>query len=327
MDHRRVDTLWAHLHWLTVLGTLGSFTAAAQRLGVSKAAMSARIAELERAAGVPLVHRTTRSVRLTEAGQQLVDATRGAFDAIGTAFAGIKDLAAAPRGLLRLTAPVALARQQIVPRLPAFLRAHPEVRIQLDLSDRLVPLAQEGFDLAIRHTHAPPETHVAWTLCETQSVLVASRAYLRRRGTPAQPADLSQHDCLHYLRPGEAPAWQLVPRAGRAGAKLAVPAHTKVTVPVSGSFVANNSEALREAAQAGLGIALLPDFSAQAALASAKLQVVLPAWVPVGSFGEHLYAIRPYSPYVPRAVQALVAYLREALREGFGWEPGRAAGP
>jgi DNA-binding transcriptional LysR family regulator len=365
MDHRRVDTLWAHLHWLTVLGTLGSFTAAAQRLGVSKAAMSARIAELERAAGVPLVHRTTRSVRLTEAGQQLVDATRGAFDTIGTAFAGIKDLAAAPRGLLRLTAPVALARQQIVPRLPAFLRAHPEVRIQLDLSDRLVPLAQEGFDLAIRHTHAPPETHVAWTLCSTQSVLVASRAYLRRRGTPSLPAELSGHDCLHYLRPGEAPAWQLVPRSGVSGAKrpvsgnaqvtapagtkalvaadakvtvlaganvtvpadtsvavpadtkVTVPADTKVTVPVSGPFVANNSEALREAAQAGLGIALLPDFSAQAALQAGRLQRVLPDWVPVGSFGEHLYAIRPYSPYVPRAVQALVAYLREALRDGF----------
>jgi DNA-binding transcriptional LysR family regulator len=349
MDHRRVDTLWAHLHWLTVLGTLGSFTAAAQRLGVSKAAMSARIAELERAAGVPLVHRTTRSVRLTEAGQQLVDATRGAFDAIGTAFAGIKDLAAAPRGLLRLTAPVALARQQIVPRLPAFLRAHPEVRIQLDLSDRLVPLAQEGFDLAIRHTHAPPETHVAWTLCATQSVLVASRAYLRRRGTPAVPAELSGHDCLHYLRAGEAPAWQLVPRGGRADAalsgspkakltvpakaKLTVPAdgratepaNVKLTVPVSGPFVANNSEALREAAQAGLGIALLPDFSAQAALEAGKLQRVLPDWVPVGSFGEHLYAIRPYSPYVPRAVQALVGYLRESLRDGFGTSAGGAA--
>jgi DNA-binding transcriptional LysR family regulator len=322
MDHRRVDTLWAHLHWLTVLGTLGSFTAAAQRLGVSKAAMSARIAELERAAGVPLVHRTTRSVRLTEAGQQLVDATRGAFDAIGTAFAGIKDLAEAPRGLLRLTAPVALARQQIVPRLPAFLRAHPEVRIQLDLSDRLVPLAQEGFDLAIRHTHAPPETHVAWTLCATQSVLVASRSYLRRRGKPSAPAELSGHDCLHYLRPGEAPAWQLV---ARAAMKVTVPANTKVTVPVSGPFVANNSEALREAAQAGLGIALLPDFSAQAALEGGKLVPVLPDWVPVGSFGEHLYAIRPYSPYVPRAVQALVSYLRESLRAGFGVSEGGAA--
>lgn len=307
-DTRRIETLWSHVHWLSVLGTLGSFTAAAQRLGVSKAAMSQRIAELERAAGVPLVLRTTRSVRLTEAGQQLADATGSAFSQISTAFAGIKDLAATPRGRLRVTAPVALARQQIVPRLPAFLRAHPEVRIELDLSDRLVPLAQEGFDLAIRHSPAPPETHVAWTLCSTRSLLVASRAYLRRRGTPAAPADLAGHDCLHYLRAGESPAWQLAPLDG-AGQKL--------TVPIGGCFAANNSEALREAALGGLGIALLPDFSAEAALRSGKLVVVLPRWQPVGSFGEQLYAIRPYSPYVPRAVQALVVFLREALAGGF----------
>lgn len=302
----RIETLWGHVHWLSVLGMLGSFTAAAQRLGVSKAAMSQHIAELERAAGVPLVLRTTRSVRLTEAGQQLADATGGAFETIATAFAGIKDLAATPSGRLRVTAPVALARQQIVPRLPDFLRAHPEVRIELDLSDRLVPLAQEGFDLAIRHTHAPPETHVAWTLCATRSLLVASRGYLRRRGVPATPADLARHDCLHYLRPGDTPAWQLVAGDGQ-----------KVTVPVGGCFAASNSEAMREAAEAGLGIALLPDFSAQAALKAGRLLPVLPGWTPVGSFGEHLFAIRPYSPYVPRAVQALVAHLRTALADGF----------
>lgn len=310
MDERRIETLWSHVHWLSVLGMLGSYTAAAQRLGVSKAAVSQRIAELERAAGVPLVQRTTRSVRLTEAGQQLADATGGAFAAIATAFAGIKDLAATPRGRLRLTAPVALARQQLVPRLPEFLRAHPEVRIELDLSDRLVPLAQEGFDLAIRHSAAAPETHIAWTLCTTHSLLVASRAYLRRRGTPVLPADLARHDCLHYLRPGDPPAWQLLRRGGRE-------AGHKTTVPVAGPFAANNSEALREAALGGLGIALLPDFSAEAGLKSGKLVEVLPDWQPVGSFGEQLYAIRPYSPYVPRAVQALVAYLRQAFEGGF----------
>jgi len=227
-----------------------------------------------------------------------------------------------------VTAPVALARQQIVPLLPAFLRAHPEVRIELDLSDRLVPLAQEGFDLAIRHSPAPPETHVAWTLCATRSLLVASRGYLRRRGTPGEPADLASHDCLHYLRPGESPAWQLAPMvasaptaaSGEAALPMATTTTTaaqKITVPVSGCFAANNSEALREAALAGLGIALLPDFSAQAALRAGKLVAVLPAWQPVGSFGEQLYAIRPYSPYVPRAVQALVGFLREALAGGF----------
>ena len=311
MDARRIETLWSHVHWLSVLGMLGSYTAAAQRLGVSKAAMSQRIADLERAAGVPLVARTTRSVRLTEAGQQLADATAGAFEAISTAFAGIKDLAATPRGRLRVTAPVALARQQIMPLLPAFLRAHPEVRIELDLSDRLASLAQEGFDLAIRHTHAPPETHVAWSLCQTHSVLVASRAYLRRRGQPAHPNDLAGHDCLPYLRTGEAPAWQLVSDgSGPAGPQ-------KLTVPVGGALAANNSEVLREAALAGLGIALLPDFSALDAVRAGRLLRVLPGWQPVGGFGDQVYAIRPYSPYVPRAVQALVGHLRQALKAGF----------
>jgi DNA-binding transcriptional LysR family regulator len=320
--------LWGHLHWLSVLDAQGSFTRAAQRLSVSKAAMSQRIAELERAAGVPLVLRTTRSVRLTEAGRELADATGSAFETIATAFAGIQDLAATPRGRLRVTAPVALARQQIVPLLPAFLRAHPEVRIALDLSDRLVPLAQEGYDLAIRHSPAPPDTHVAWTLCATRSVLVASRSYLRRRGSPSHPDELAHHDCLAYLRPGEAPTWRLVPVAGRGVAPGVAPGATPgatpggdagaaVSVPVTGPFSANNSEALREAALAGLGIVLLPDFSAQAALRSGRLVPVLAGWQPVGNFGEQLFAIRPYSPHVPRAVQALVAYLRAALRGGF----------
>jgi DNA-binding transcriptional LysR family regulator len=137
-----------------------------------------------------------------------------------------------------------------------------------------------------------------------------SPARSRFRGTPAAPGDLARHDCLHYLRPGDAPAWQLTPVGGESAAK--------VTVPVAGPFAANNSEALREAALAGLGIALLPDFSAQAALRAGKFVRVLPGWQPVGSFGEQLYAIRPYSPYVPRAVQALVAHLRLGLQAGFG---------
>src|SRR5215831_3950522 len=180
MDERKIETLWSHVHGLSVLHAAGSFTAAAQRLGLSKAAMSQRVAELERAAGVPLVRRTTRSVRLTEAGERLVESTRGAFAQIEQGFAGVRDLAGEPRGLLRVSAPVALGRQQIVPRLADFLRAHPQIRVELELSDRLVSLAQEGFDVALRHTAAPPDTHVAWPLCATRSWLVASRAYLRR---------------------------------------------------------------------------------------------------------------------------------------------------
>jgi DNA-binding transcriptional LysR family regulator len=262
-------------------------------------------------AGVTLVQRTTRSVRLTEAGQRLVDQTRAAFEQISQSFAQVRDLAEAPQGLLRVTAPVALARQQIVPLLPEFLRQYPQVRIELNLSDRLSSLATEGFDLAIRHTAHPPDTHVAVALCATRSVLVASKAYLRRAGTPQQPADLATHNCLHYPRPQERPAWTFEPQ-GRTDTR------ERVTVQVSGSLTANNSEALRDAALDGLGIALLPDFSAQAALKAGKLVEVLPGWTPVGSFADRLYAIRPYSAHVPLAVSALVNFLREALADGFG---------
>ena len=309
---RPIEALWSHVHALTQLAVTGSYTAAAQRLQISKAAMSQRIAELERAAGVPLVRRTTRSVRLTEAGRGLVEATRGAFAQIDAAFAGVRDLAATPSGVLRVTAPVALGRQQLVPRLAAFLKAHPALRIELDLADRVSALEAEGFDLALRHTARPPETHVAWPLCETRSLLVATRGYLRKHGTPATPQALGEHACLHYLRPGEAAVWSFLPKAAGAegGAALAV--------AVAGPLATNNSEALRGAALAGLGIALLPDFSAQAALRRGRLVPVLPGWAPVGAFGDHLFALRPYSPYVPRAVQALVAFLRESLRGGFG---------
>jgi DNA-binding transcriptional LysR family regulator len=315
MDEQKINTLWTHLHWLSVLAQQGSYTAAAARLGVSKAAMSQRIAELERAAKVTLVQRTTRSLRLTEAGQRLVDDTRAAFEQIEQSFAQVRDLAEQPGGLLRVTAPVAFARQQLVPLLADFLKNYPDVRIELDLSDRLSALATEGFDLAIRHTARPPDTHVAWALCDTESVLVATRAYLRKQGEPQAPADLQAHNCLHYPRSQDTPAWTFEPREGGGAASETL---ERVTVPVNGNLAANNSEALREAALTGAGIALLPDFSAQAALRQGKLVRVLPEWKPVGAFAETIYAIRPYAPHVPRAVAALVGHLRVGLAQGFG---------
>lgn len=178
------------------------------------------------------------------------------------------------------------------------------------MSDRLSSLTTEGFDLAIRHTARPPDTHVAWTLCNTQSVLVASKTYLRRAGTPQTPTDLQSHNCLHYLRAQDTPTWTLA----RVRTKSK---EQRITVPVTGQLAANNSEALREAALTGLGIALLPDFSAQAALQQGKLVRVLPGWQLMGAFAEQLYAIRPYSAHVPRAVTAFVTYWRQALAAGF----------
>ncbi len=311
MEEQKINALWTPVHWLSVLAQQGSYTAAAARLGVSKAAMSQRIAELERAAQVTLVQRTTRSLRLTEAGQRLVDETRASFEQIEHSFAQLRDLAGQPSGLIRVTAPVALARQQLMPLFTEFLRRHPQVRIELDMADRLRSLATEGFDLAIRHTGQPPDTHVAWALCGTESVLVATRAYLRRRGEPQIPEDLQAHNCLHYPRSQDTPAWTLEPRDPGQGSE-------RITVPVTGNLAANNSEALREAALAGAGIALMPDFSALTALRKGQLVPVLPQWRPVGGFAETIYAIRPYAPHVPRAVVALVEELRKGLKAGFG---------
>lgn len=312
MDIKKIEELWHHLYTLVIVDITGSYTAAAQRLGVTKGAVSQRILELERAAGINLVHRTTRSMQLTEAGKLLVDSVSASFQEIDRSFAGVRDLADTPGGVLRVTAPVALGRQQIVPRLAAFLRAYPQVHIELELADRLVPLAQEGFDLAIRHAAAAPETHVAWNLCHTEAVLVATEAYLAARGTPVTPHDLADHHCLYYLRRGENPTWSFEPKRGPK---------ERLSVAVSGPFAANNSEALRGAAHDGLGIAMLPDFSASSDLAAGTLVQLLPAWRVVGSFGDSLFAIRPYSHYVPRAVRLFVDFLRDQFRDGFHTTP------
>lgn len=311
MESEKIADLWTHLYWLTVLAEQGSYTAAATRLGVSKAAMSQRISELERVAGISLVQRTTRSVRLTEAGQRLVESTRSQYEHIATSFASVRELAGVARGLIRITAPVAFARQQFLLKLPGFLQAHPEVRVQLEVSDRISSLATEGFDLAIRHSASAPDTHVAWKLCETHSVIVATRAYLRKRGTPHTPDDLSAHDCLFYPRATGAAMWSFERKTTRKTA--AAP----VTLPVNGPFSANNSETLRDAALDDMGIALLPDFTAQAAVRAGKLVVLLPDWRVTGAFAEQLYVLRPYASHVPRAVSLFVGYLRDTFAGGF----------
>ncbi|GAP35932.1 LysR family transcriptional regulator [Piscinibacter sakaiensis] len=304
---QRIDLLWPQVHTLTLLAQLGSFTAAAQRLGLSKAAVSQRIAELERDVGQTLVQRSSRSLRLTEAGRTLVAQSVDAFAQIARGVAEARDQAGAPRGLVRVSAPVALGRQRVAPAIAAFCRAEPAVRVELDLSDRLVTLAHEGFDLAIRHAGAPPDNHVAWRLDDSASVIAASSAYLRRHGTPAHPADLARHACLTYLRPG--PALWPFERRGAAGEEP-----ERVHVNVQGPLRANNSEVLRDAALDGLGIALLPDFSAADALARGRLRLLLPQWRPVAVFGDAIWALRPWAPHTPKAVQALVAHLREAFR-------------
>ena len=320
MSSDQLAPLIADLHLLTVLAATRSFTETARRLGLSKASASMRISELERNAGVLLVRRTTRSVGLTEAGQQLVNDMQPAFRRISESYSAARDLAGTPRGLIRLTAPVALGRQHLAPRIAAFLQQFPDIHIELELTDRFINLANEGFDLAIRHTNAAPETHVAWVLCETRSQLVASPQYLARRGTPAHPSELTAHDCLLYLRDSQAGSWTFARPTGKGKGRTTGAEVERVGVTVAGSLKANNSEVLRDALLAGLGIGLLPDFSLPPALGTdgqAPLVQVLPDWQVQGFFGERLYALRPWSAQVPKAVQCLVEHLRQSFAGGF----------
>jgi DNA-binding transcriptional LysR family regulator len=315
MSTDQISPLVADLHLLTVLANTKSFTETARRLGASKASVSMRISELERAAGVLLVRRTTRSVGLTEAGQQLVNDMQPAFNRISESYTAARDLVGTPRGLVRLTAPVALGRQHLAPSVASFLRRFPEIHIELDLTDRFVNLATEGFDLAIRHTNVPPETHVAWVLCETRSILLASPDYLARRGVPTHPSELTTHDCLLYLG-NHAGSWTFVRSSKRKS-------DGKVGVDISGSLKVNNSEVLRDALLAGVGIGLLPDFSTTSSTATGHppLVQVLPDWQVQGFFGGRIYALRPWSPQVPKAVQCLVAHLRDSFAPGFQAAP------
>jgi len=155
-----------------------------------------------------------------------------------------------------------------------------------------------------------PDTHVATLICETRSVLVATPEYLSTHGTPRTPADLEGHNCLHYLRRSGGATWSFESQAR----------DKHVAVPVRGTFTANNSEVLREAAAGSVGIALLPDFSAGEALRRGTLVEVLPGWRVVGDYAERLYAVRPYTPRVPLTVTSFVQYLRDAIpaAEGLG---------
>lgn len=301
MRELRPEIYWTHLYWLTVLEEQKSYTRAAEKLAVSKSAISQKISELERVTGKTLVHRTTRNLTLSEDGLRLVAELNEPFGQIREIFTGTCDEEGGPlRGTLRLTAPVAFSRQQLVPAITPFLHQHPQLHLQLEVTDRLVSLASEGFDLAIRHCRREllPETHVAWPLCRTTTLVVASADYIRRFGRPDSPDALRQHQCLTYPRGPQSPHWTFERNDER------------VSVKVQGPFATNNSESLRDAVLAGLGIALLPDFSAREAIGRGLVQELLPGWRSVDVFAESLYVIRPYTPRVSRAVETFSRYLK-----------------
>jgi DNA-binding transcriptional LysR family regulator len=226
----------------------GSFAAAARRLGVTPSAVSRRIAALERDLGVPLLARTTRSLRLTNDGQAFHERCVRILDELHEARDAMARARKKPAGTLRADVPLALGRAVLTPRLPQFLERYPEIRLDLTLRDQLVDPVAEGLDVVVRMGTLGDSALIARRLGESRVVLCAAPTYLRKHGTPKSPADLARHACLGYLSDGRPRAFRFASDAGVLAVDIAGPCH------------ANDADVLRQLALAGRGIVALFDF-------------------------------------------------------------------
>lgn len=280
-----------------------SVSAAAQALGVSKSVVSKRVAQLEQAVRATLFARSTRRVALTPAGEAYLDFARNALRAVADADERLRDLRQELSGQIRITAPVSWGQQVLAPLLPAFLAQHPAIEIELLLGDRLMDIAYERIDLALRMSATGLPDLVATPVARLDWVVCAAPAYLARAGTPGRPADLQAHHCMSYWRERSDNAWVLEHDGDG----------TRQTVWVQGRYHANNPEAVAQAAVAGLGVALLPAYVCSTDLASGQLQRLLPDWTPVTKFGNQITAVA--APDRMRLVRnrALLDHLRQQL--------------
>lgn len=305
------DEIWVLLNSLNVLAEEGSFTAAADKLNISKSAMSHRIAGLETTLGVTLVTRTTRSVRFTEAGRSLIDGTHSAFQQISQTISKVRGSAGCPEGVVRVGAVAPFGRSQLLPVLEPFLSQYSNVRVRLELFDHQDDFATEGLELILSHSDNIPETHSGSVLARTFPVLVASPLYLKKRGVPRLPQDLTEFDCLPLSRPGESPTWHF------EGSMESGSERVRQSVPINGILSTNNIETLRLAALDDVGIVLVPDFVVEADLRAERLVQILPDWTPVCACPGQLLLLRPHAPNVSAAVNAFTVYVQKAFEHGF----------
>jgi DNA-binding transcriptional LysR family regulator len=275
----------------------GSFTAAADRLGMSKQSVSRRLMQLEERLGVRLLNRSTRRLDATPLGQHYYQSALRLLGEVQQVEHDISGQAQALRGTLRVSAPLSFAMAHLGCLLTEFLQLHPQVDVELDLSDRPVDLIGEGYDLALRIGALEDSSLIARRIADVARVYCASPAYLEARGVPARPEALAEHDCLPYGHSRQV-QWQF-----RQGGKVQ-------TIQVSGRMRANNGELLRDAAIAGMGVTYLPTFIVGQALADGRLVTVLDEWA---TPALQLSAVYPQHRQVARPVQGFVSFLRERL--------------
>lgn len=279
----------------------GGFTDAAKKLSISKSAVSKHVAALEDRLGARLLNRTTRRVSPTEIGLAFYDRAIRVLSEAEDAEAMVSSMQEAPRGELRVTAPVSFGLRRVTPAVSAFLKTYPDISVHMVLDDRFVELVAEGYDVAIRVGELADSTLRARRLADVTLHMAASPAYLAAHGAPQTIQDLPEHELLHYSNQSSGNFWRL---NGPNGEERQIRAVGRLTV--------NNGDALMQAALDGVGIVLIPDFIMGDALETGKLVEVLPEArrAPIG-----IFAVYPPGRFPQPKLRAFIDCLAEEFKK------------
>lgn len=294
-----MDKLFAMSAFRSVVES-GSFSKAAEKMGLSTTTTSRLVADLEKQLGTSLLHRSTRKINLTDPGVAYFQRCCQHLDDIALTEFEVKGQSASLGGSLRLSVPSCFGKQVLAPRLIGFIQAHPELNLEVHFSDRQVDLAEDGIDVAVRICPLVPEMLVARPLAGIRRVLCASPGYLAAHGTPTLPDQLKQHRCLYYLNHAARQHWVLT-KAGR-----------DYRVPVTGTMRANSGEMLRIAAVAGCGVILEPYFIVGEDLRAGRLVPLLPDY---SVEPRTAYAIYQHAGRYSAKTRAFVDYLARVFAE------------
>jgi len=280
----------------------GSFTSAAKLLGLPKSTVSRKVSQLEESLGVRLLDRTTRALHLTEIGATYFEHCARIVSEAEEANLTVTHMQATPRGKLRITAPTEFGTLYLGEIVAEYLERYPQVQIELDFSNRVVDLIEEGFDLAIRAGALPDSSLIARKLAGEGVFICASPTYLQTQGRPRTPEDLSRHEMIFS------------PASPRGHLKLVSDQGETITVTIRGRLHVNSLATARDAAVAGLGLAALPEMICWEDLRAGRLQIALEGWSLPGS---GLYFVYPS----PRHLSAKVKTFMDFLQEKFSPPP------
>jgi DNA-binding transcriptional LysR family regulator len=283
----------------------GSISEAARRMRLSKSVVSERLAEIERSLGATLLHRTTRKLTLTEDGIAFLERATRIVREIDDAATDMAERRGTLAGPLRIAAPVTFGRMHLGPALYPFLADHPDIELSLDLDDRRVDPSSDGYDAIVRHGAIADSRLVAWKLAKSRRVLVASPEYLARCGTPRSLAELDGHRGIFYTNRGVAD-WRFQGPDG------------PVLIRARLGLRVNNGDMIRDAAIAGLGVALLPTFIAGPAVAVGTLSTIDVGFQPDAEF---IYMAHPEGRHPSAKLRAIADHLKKAFGDPPYWEP------